>query len=158
MGMETVTSQRTEALQRAAEQWKRQLVDVSGRNRLLNYRDLTVGTLDLTPERALGMDLRVLESLLAGRTVQMKGLFPDEEALADARGQVLQFVEDDRGLLDALLEGVGGEVHFLLGNGDEADKVDEVGDGAFEPAGLREAAAVFVEDAVGEAGIGDGLG
>ena len=67
--METVTSQRTEALQRAAEQWKRQLVDISGHNRLLNYRDLTAGTLDLTPERAPGMDLRVLESLLAGRTV-----------------------------------------------------------------------------------------
>ena len=83
--METVTSQRTEALQRAAEQWKRQLVDISGRNRLLNYRDLTAGTLDLTPERAPGMDLRVLESLLAGRTVQMKGLFPGEAALADAR-------------------------------------------------------------------------
>ena len=43
-----MTSQRTEALERAAEQWKRQLVDVSGRNRLLNYRDLTAGTLDLT--------------------------------------------------------------------------------------------------------------
>ena len=95
-----MTSQRTEALQRAAEHWKRQLVDVSGRNRLLNYRDLTVGTLDLTPERASGMDPRVLESLLAGRTVQMQGLFPGEEALADARKRLSTIHRQAQGNLD----------------------------------------------------------
>ena len=98
--METVTSQRTEALERAAEQWKRQLVDVSGRNRLLNYRDLTAGTLDLTPERAPGIDLRILESLLAGRTVQMRGLFPGEEALADARKRLSTIHRQAQGNLD----------------------------------------------------------
>ena len=76
----------------------------------------------------------------------------------DARGQILELVEDDRGFLDAFLEGGGSEVHFLLRNGDQANEVGQVGDRAFEPAGLGEAAAVFVEDAVGEAGIGDGLG
>ena len=95
-----MTSQRTEALQRAAEQWKRQLVDVSGRNRLLNHRDLTAGTLDLTPERAPGMDLRVLDSLLAGRTVQVQGLFPGEEALADARKRLSTIHRQAQGNLD----------------------------------------------------------
>ena len=95
-----MTSQRTEALERAAEQWKRQLVDVSGRNRLLNYRDLTAGTLDLTPERAPGIDLRILESLLAGRTVQMRGLFPGEEALADARKRLSTIHRQAQGNLD----------------------------------------------------------
>ena len=48
--MKSPSPERIGALQRAAERWKRQLLDVSGRNRLLNYRDLTTGTLDLTPE------------------------------------------------------------------------------------------------------------
>ena len=74
-------------------------------------------------------------------------------------GLVLQFVKDDGGFFDAVLEGVGGEVHLLLRNGDEADEVGEIGYGAFEPAGLREAGAIFVivEDAVGKTGVGDGI-
>ena len=72
-------------------------------------------------------------------------------------GLVLQFVQDDRRLLDAALQRIGGQVHLLLGNGDEADKVCQVGDGAFQPARFGEAGFVLVEDAVGEAGIGDGL-
>ena len=71
--------------------------------------------------------------------------------------QVFEFVQDDRGPFDAVLQGVGGEVHFLLGNGDQPDKVSEVGNGAFEPARFGEAVAVLVEHAVGEAGLGDGL-
>ena len=83
MGMDALTSQRMEALQRAAQQWKGQLVDVSGNNRLLNYRDLRAGTLDLTPGPECGVSLRALESLLAGRVVYLSGLFPEEESLAD---------------------------------------------------------------------------
>ena len=71
--------------------------------------------------------------------------------------QVFEFVQDDRGRFDAVLQGVGGEVHFLLGNGDQSDKVSEVGNGAFEPARFGEAAAVLVEDTVGQAGVDDGL-
>ena len=85
MGMDALTSQRMEALQRAAQQWKGQLVDVSGNNRLLNYRDLRVGTLDLTPGPECGVSPRALESLLAGRVVHLSGLFPEEESLADVR-------------------------------------------------------------------------
>ena len=72
-------------------------------------------------------------------------------------GLVFEFVQDDRGPFDAVLQGVGGEVHFLPGNGDQPDRVGQVGNGAFEPARFGEAAAVLVEDAVGEAGVGDGL-
>jgi hypothetical protein len=88
MGMDALTSQRMESLQRAAQQWKGQLVDVSGNNRLLNYRDLRVGTLDLTPGTESGGSLGALESLLAGRVVNLNGLFQEEESLADAQTPV----------------------------------------------------------------------
>ncbi|MCY4103076.1 MAG: hypothetical protein OXG55_07445 [bacterium] len=38
---------RIERVRRAAQQWARDLTDVSGRNRLLHYRHLKLGTLDL---------------------------------------------------------------------------------------------------------------
>ena len=78
---------RAEALRRAAEQWKRQLVDVSGSNRLLNYRDLKTGTLDLTPgeDADSGINLQALESLLSGRSVRMTRLFEREETRDDSR-------------------------------------------------------------------------
>jgi hypothetical protein len=40
---------RLAAVERATEVWKGQLVDLGGRNTLLYYKDLTVGTLDLSP-------------------------------------------------------------------------------------------------------------
>ena len=68
--------ERMEAVRRAAERWQDQLIGVSGRNRLLNYSDLKVGTLDLTPDGASGICVPVLENLLAGSAVRMTGLFP----------------------------------------------------------------------------------
>ncbi len=61
------------------------MVDVSGRNRLLNYRDLQRGTLDLTPRWNAGVDPRVLDSLLGGDTVRLTRLLPNEESQTDAR-------------------------------------------------------------------------
>lgn len=61
------------------------MVDVSGRNPLLNYRDLKVGTLDLTPSGESGVDPRALDSLLAGNAVRLTRLFPDEDSQVDAR-------------------------------------------------------------------------
>ena len=81
----STTTTREEALRRAAEQWKRQLVDVSGRNRLLYYRDLNKGTLDLSPGAKWTVDASVLEALLGGRGVRMSRLFPDEESHANVR-------------------------------------------------------------------------
>ncbi len=87
--MQNPNSTRTSALRRAAPQWKRQLLDVTGRNRLLNYRDLKSGTIDLTPAPDSGMDARVLDTLLVGKPVRMTALFPvgdgDEDTQKDAR-------------------------------------------------------------------------
>ena len=68
--------ERIQALRRAAEQWKKELVDVSGRNRLLHYRHLKVGTLDLTPEESPEVNPQTLNALLAGKTVHTTKLFP----------------------------------------------------------------------------------
>ena len=80
-----LVSQRIETVRRAARQWKNQLVDVSGRNRLLNYRDLKVGTMDLTPGNDLGITPWGLDSLLSGNTVMLSCLVHDDESLIDAR-------------------------------------------------------------------------
>ena len=83
--VETLSSERAEALRRAAEQWKRQLVDVSGRNRLLNYRDYRTGTLNLTPTQDSAISLAGLNSLLSGRPILLSDLFPDDDARDEAR-------------------------------------------------------------------------
>ena len=83
---------RAELVRRAAERWRKDLVDTSGRNRLRRFRDLKTGTLDLTPERANGLALRALDRLLGGKTVGLHDLFPerhdntdDAAAFVDAR-------------------------------------------------------------------------
>lgn len=70
---------RVETVRRASQQWARDLTDISGRNRLLYYRSLKVGTLDLaTAEQG------ALARLLSGKPgskVQLSTLFrggPDE--------------------------------------------------------------------------------
>ena len=97
-----------DALRRAAERWKKELVDVSGRNRLLNYRDLKTGTIDLTPGQDSGMDARVLDALLAGKQVRMTALFPaaddgllrNEEPQKDARRRFSAIHKQARGNLE----------------------------------------------------------
>lgn len=85
--MMSSTATREDALRRAAERWKRQLIDVSGRNRLLNYRDLKTGTLDLTAgeDGNSTVNRQALESLLSGRAVKMTRLLAGEEAQANGR-------------------------------------------------------------------------
>ncbi len=53
--------------------WSSQLIDLGGRNTLLYYRDLKVGTLDLSDAIPA-----ILASLLDGRTVRLSKLFPPE--------------------------------------------------------------------------------
>ena len=110
--MNTQPSERISALQRAIERWKRQLLDVSGRNRLLNYRDLTTGTLDLTPGEDLALQLPVLENLLAGRAIQSQRLFPDVTSEAGARRRLVTIHRQAQGNVDekglaTLFAGVG---------------------------------------------------
>jgi len=75
------SSDRRRRLVRAAlDAWKKQLVDLGGRNNLLYYRHLKVGTLDLTACEPVSV-----QTLLEGRSVTLSKLFPDPERLEDAR-------------------------------------------------------------------------
>ena len=110
--MNVQSHERISALQRAVKRWKRQLLDVSGRNRLLNYRDLTTGTLDLTPSEDSALQPQVLENLLAGRSIQLHRLFPDEVSLARARRRLATIHRQAQGNFDekglsTLFAGVG---------------------------------------------------
>ena len=66
-------------VRKAVDQWKEALVDLGGRNNLLHYRDLKLGTLDLTAA-APG----ALEALLLGKPVRVSALFRNPSASADA--------------------------------------------------------------------------
>lgn len=74
------TTRRT-LIERAIRAWTDQLVDLSGRNGLLHYRDLPVGTLDLGSAEPTARD-----ALLDGGKSRLSLLYPDPEALkASAR-------------------------------------------------------------------------
>ena len=72
---------RLDAVRRAAEGWRKDLFDPSGKNRLRNYRDLKTGTLDLTPGGQAGVSAQALDRLLAGRKVRLSELFSTETSL-----------------------------------------------------------------------------
>jgi very-short-patch-repair endonuclease len=59
-------------VERAVREWKGALVDLGGRNNLLHYRDLKVGTVDLT-----AVDREAVSGLLLGKTVRVSALFTD---------------------------------------------------------------------------------
>jgi very-short-patch-repair endonuclease len=65
-------SRRTGLVEKAAADWRNTLVDLGGRNNLLHYRHLKLGTLDLT----LG-DRNVLSGLLLGKATRVTSLFAD---------------------------------------------------------------------------------
>ena len=69
---------RSTAVSLAIKTWKKQLTDLSGRNTLLYYRDLKVGTLNLA-----GCEFQ-LETLLAGKQISLSKLF-SEELIPDVR-------------------------------------------------------------------------
>jgi very-short-patch-repair endonuclease len=86
-------------INQAVKDWTGQLVDVSGRNTLLCYRDLKAGTLDL--ERAGEV---AVEQLLAGHTFRFSDAFADDDlAAASRRGRTIRARADEndqeRGLL-----------------------------------------------------------
>ena len=60
----------------ATKRWRDELFDTTGRNPLRNYRDLKVGTLDLTPGAASSADAQALDRLLADRPTRLSDLFP----------------------------------------------------------------------------------
>ncbi|MGN6753663.1 MAG: hypothetical protein ACTHJJ_14050, partial [Intrasporangium sp.] len=71
---------RAERVAAAVKIWQRTLVDLGGRNTLLFYRDLAVGTLDLTHAHPSGLAM-----LLAGRPTRLSTLVREAGTLADAR-------------------------------------------------------------------------
>lgn len=106
---ETGDSPRSYIMQQAATQWKQQLVDTA-RSPLLHYRDLKVGTLDLTPDMGDGrINASAVRSLLAGRKVRLSTLIisdtaEGEDALENGRrrlkriGQVAQAYLEEKGV------------------------------------------------------------
>jgi very-short-patch-repair endonuclease len=68
------TPTQLEAIQRAQKIWSGQLVDLGGRNTLLYYKDLKVGTLDLGPQSAA--EQVALQQLLASHAMALDTLFP----------------------------------------------------------------------------------
>lgn len=113
----SVSSVRITATQQAVDHWERQLVDNTGGSPLLVYRDLKVGTLDLTPTEDRGIDRRALNNLLAGVKIHLSSLFPadpseETEELADARKRLksisrkAQAYREEKGT-DTLFIGVG---------------------------------------------------
>ena len=91
--MQQAHSSRIPAVHRAVERWKADLVDTSGRNRLIRYRDLKTGTLDLTPSGPLGVRLQALDMMLSGRAIRLSRLIPDTPrppgAFAEARRRLI---------------------------------------------------------------------
>ncbi len=73
-----VPVERQRAVERAMTEWVKKLVDMSGRNRLLFYRTLKRGTLELTDADELNVDL-----LLSGRGVSLSSLFTATAAEPD---------------------------------------------------------------------------
>lgn len=70
-------------VQKAVADWKLALVDFGGRNNLLHFRDLKLGTLDLTnavPD--------VASDLLLGKTIRISALFSNPEQRSEAQRRV----------------------------------------------------------------------
>ena len=85
---------------RSVEKWKRDLVDLGGNNRLLYYRDLKLGTLDLSEDADPAPAPSAVESLLAGRSTRLSRLFPDEDDLAVVAKKVRSILAKSVGMLE----------------------------------------------------------
>ncbi len=65
-----IAARRAQQVRAAIDTWSGQLIDLGGRNQLLYYRDLKVGTLDLGDANEVAVD-----GLMDGRTVTLSRLF-----------------------------------------------------------------------------------
>lgn len=77
--MSDAAQTRWKLVKQRSKSWSGQLVDLSGRNNLLYYRDLKVGTLPLD-----NADHTLLFEALAGKSVTLSRLFKDPDRLEDA--------------------------------------------------------------------------
>lgn len=91
--------ERSDRVRSARERWSKELFDLSGRNTLLYYKDLKVGTLDLVDADPAGR-----EELLTGRATRLSRLFRDPERYDDALKRVrairrkVRELEEERGI------------------------------------------------------------
>ena len=69
----------TDSIDKAIIHWKNQLLDVGGNNRLLYYRDLKAGTLDISSELDDVDELRVENLLSQGGRIRLSDLFQGDE-------------------------------------------------------------------------------
>ena len=83
----------------AVDRWRKDLIDVGGRNTLLYYKDLKVGTLDLR-----GAEPAASSALLGGRQVPMSKLYPDEAEQVEVRKRLrtihrkIRELQEERGI------------------------------------------------------------
>lgn len=85
-----VSPRRAELVQKAVKEWVSTLVDLGGRNNLIHYRSLRLGTLDLTDANHVA-----LAALLRGKTVTLASLFPhspSQPGNGEDYGQILRRV------------------------------------------------------------------
>ena len=106
-----VDSDRSRMVASALAEWRAQLIDVGATNRLLYYRVLKVGTLDLEDADRVGIEqLRRLQPVRLGR------LFSDLDRLASAQRSVRQIAAKARaaaeefGVPDQLSRGWNGDM------------------------------------------------
>ena len=81
---QAVDERRAATVRRASDVWQRQLVDLSGRNRLLYYRDQQLGTIDLGAANAPA-DPVAVDQLLAGARAAWLEAGGEPDALRVAR-------------------------------------------------------------------------
>ena len=72
-----VSPERRAAVLRARDDWVGKLIDLTRRNKLLFFRDLKTGTLDLSK-----CDPKVLSDLLRGESVTLASLLPDADGVS----------------------------------------------------------------------------
>ena len=75
--------QRTAVVERAATAWASQIIDLGGRDNLLFYRDLNVGTIDLTPSGRV--DEAAVDRLLDSRPARLSRIVTRDDLHAFAR-------------------------------------------------------------------------
>jgi very-short-patch-repair endonuclease len=69
------SAERRARIEAAVKDWIDQLIDLGGSNRLLHYRDLAVGTLDLSDTERV--NTAALDQLRGGRRTRLRTLLPD---------------------------------------------------------------------------------
>jgi len=87
-------SLREQTVRKAVTEWARRLVNLDGRNRMLYFRELRRGTLEITPQLPHVRGSAV-EGLLAGGSVRLNELFKDR-ALDDAAAAAISLAAKAR--------------------------------------------------------------